>query len=121
MPLFASLATLLTAAVATASNADEASASGSEEVSIPFAAHHGIENWRAVDRDTLLIEGHGDRWYRAELMGSCPGLRHALSIGFDHEPDGSFDRFSAIIVDGQRCPLRSLTQTTAPEREKADS
>lgn len=89
-----------------------------QEARIAFAANKGIQTWRAVDRETLLIEARGRKWYRAELMSVCPGLQHASTIGFDYQPDGSFDRFSSIIVDGLRCPLKSLKETESPRAKK---
>jgi hypothetical protein len=84
------------------------------EARIAFADHGGIWNWQAVDRDTLLIEGRDRRWYRAELMGPCTDLPFAQAIGFQSNPTGDFDKFSAVIVRGQRCSLRSLTETAPP-------
>ena len=36
-----------------------------KEVSIPFANHGGVDDWRAVDDHTLLIKGLGKQWYKA--------------------------------------------------------
>jgi|GEM_PF-618055 len=94
-----------------------ATASG-EEARIPFPEYGGIDSWRPVDDDTLYIKGRSGQWYRAELMGPCIGLRHKVAIGFEIRPAGSFDRFSSIIVDGQRCPLRSLTKIESPPDER---
>jgi hypothetical protein len=84
------------------------------EVSIPFADHGGIRNWRAVDRDTLLIEGRDRKWYRAELMSGCFDLPFADRVGFKSNPSGDFDRFSSVYVRGQTCRVTSLTQTSPP-------
>lgn len=89
-----------------------------EEARIPFPEYGGIESWRAVDDDTLYIEGRSGQWYRAELLGPCIGLRDDVAIGFEITPAGGFDRFSSIFVDGRRCPLRSLTKIDAPPGER---
>jgi hypothetical protein len=98
---------------------------GGREVSIPFADHGGIWNWRAVGRDTLLIEARGGKWYRAKLMSPCFELPFAEAVGFKTNPTGDFDRFSSIVVRGQRCPVISLTETAPPpkpaKRSKAGS
>jgi hypothetical protein len=86
------------------------------QVSIPFANHGGIVNWRAVDRDTLLIEGRGGKWYRAELLPGCFDLPFADRVGFRSNPGGDFDRFSSVYVRGQTCRVSSLTETAPPPK-----
>lgn len=84
------------------------------DVRIPFANYGGINDWRADGSSALYIQGRNRRWYRAELMTSCIDLPFAEHVGFVVEPSGEFDRFSAIIVRGQRCLLKSLTESAAP-------
>jgi len=84
------------------------------EASIPFVNHHGIDDWDAIDRHTLYIRDAGHRWYRAELMTDCIDLDFANRIGFAAGPDDRLDRFSSIIVHGQRCPIKSLVASGPP-------
>ena len=84
------------------------------EASIPFADHGGIENWYAVDRETLYIQAQNRQWDRAELMTPCIDLAHADRPGVKSNPDGSSDQLSAILLHGQRCPLKSLTRSGPP-------
>ncbi len=84
------------------------------QAQIPFANHHGIYDWDVINDRTLLIQSEGGTWYKATLMSPCFNLPFAERIGFKSNPDGSFDRFSAIQVRDQRCPLTSLVVTTAP-------
>lgn len=86
------------------------------EVSIPFADHGGIRDWRAVGRDALLVEGTGGKWYRVELMSGCFDLPFADRVGFRSNAAGDFDRFSAIFVRGQRCTVKSVTESAPPPR-----
>jgi Family of unknown function (DUF6491) len=86
------------------------------EVQIPFAKH-SIWNWQVVDDKTVLIQDQGRRWYKATLFGTCVNLSFANQIGFDSSPGGTFDKFSAILVRGQRCPLTSLVKTAAPPKK----
>lgn len=95
--------------------ADEA-AGKKPEASIPFADHGGIRDWRAVDRDTLLVEGTGGKWYRVELMSGCFDLPFADRVGFKSNPSGDFDRFSSVLVRGQRCAVKSVTETAPPPK-----
>jgi hypothetical protein len=87
----------------------------SEDVSIPFARLGGIDDWRADGNEALYIKGRGKRWYHAKLMSPCIGLNFAEKIGFVVEPSGSFDKFSAIVVEGRVCNVVSLVRSAKPE------
>lgn len=86
------------------------------QVAIPFADHGGIRDWRAIDRNTLLVEGTGNRWYRVELFAPCFDLPFADRVGFKSNVTGEFDRFSTVIVRGQPCAVQSVTATAAPPK-----
>jgi hypothetical protein len=105
----AACAALLAAGAATA-----APAPAPREASIPFANHGGIYDWDAVDRDTLYVQDIHRRWYRAELIGPCLDLDYAQAIGFKVDATDRFDRYSDVIVRGQRCALKSLVASDAP-------
>jgi hypothetical protein len=90
-----------------------------EEVSIAFATMGGIDDWRADGTKALYIKGRrSNEWYYARLLSSCHGLNFANTIGFDSEPSREFNRFSAILVDGQNCKLTSLIKSEKPEKKK---
>ena len=94
------------------------------EMSIPFVSHGGIRDWRAIDHDTLYVQDIHGYWYRAELMSNCFHLPYAEAIGFDARGTDRFDRFSSVIVRGQRCPLQSFVASGPPpkkERKQARS
>jgi hypothetical protein len=86
------------------------------EVRIPFAKTN-IWNWQVVDDKTVLIQDQSRRWYKATLFGTCFNLPFANKIGFDSSPGGTFDKFSAILVQGRRCQLSSLVKTDAPAKK----
>lgn len=92
-----------------------------DQARIAFADMGGIRNWRAEDRDTLLVQSRQGQWYRAEMFSSCGGLPFANAIGFVFEPDGSFDRFSSIVVDGRECKIKSLVKSDDPGSADAPS
>jgi hypothetical protein len=122
----AMLGTVFAAAACAASAADDptAPAAGSAaaapapapEAQIPFAKRN-IWNWQVVDDQTVLIQDQGRRWYKATLFNHCINLPFAQRIAFDSNPSGSFDKFSAILYRGQRCPVRSLVATAAPPKK----
>ena len=109
--LVASAAVCATPATATTAGARAA------EASIPFADHDGIYNWQVIDDRTVLIQGQNRKWYKASLMSRCFDLRFAERLGFESNPDGSFDKFSSITVRGQNCPLSSLVDAPPPPRK----
>jgi hypothetical protein len=84
------------------------------EASIPFPHHRGIRSFEAEDDETVYLQASNRRWYRAELTSHCWGLRMANAIGFHTRGSSSFDRFSSIIVEGQRCQLASLVAVDEP-------
>jgi hypothetical protein len=114
------LATGAHATTSPASLASSESAASAREpapyVSIPFANHGGIRDWRADDNRSLWIEGRSGQWYYAEMFGPCFGLNFAERIGFVTAPYGSFDRWSSVIVDGQKCTIGSLRLSDPPAK-----
>lgn len=84
---------------------------------IPFANHGTIRNWQADGDRALYLQADGGQWYRAELMGYCPDLNFADTIGFETLGTGDFDNFSNIVVRGRRCPLASLVKSDPPPRK----
>jgi hypothetical protein len=87
------------------------------QASIPFANHrHAIRNFEAPDDEIVYLQDRQRRWYRADL-GHCFGLKWAHSIGYDTRGSINLDSFGAILVDGRRCPIVSLTRSEGPPRK----
>ena len=97
-------------------SADPATPAG-PEAQIPFADHGNIYDWQVVDNKTVLIQTQAHKWYKATLMSACFELPFTEHLGFQSNPDGSFDKFSTIEVRGQTCPLVSLVETAPPARK----
>lgn len=91
------------------------------ETSIAFVSNGGIRDWRAEDRDTLYIQDRQRNWHRAELFGGCHDLPYAQAIGFETRGTDRLDRFSSILVRGQRCAIRELVASgpPLPKKERA--
>ena len=107
---------LLTAAMAAPAAASPAPARA-PEVGIPFATHaRSIRNFEAPSDDVLYLEDRQRRWYRAEIGGPCFGLKWAQAIGYDTRGRLSLDQGSHILVDGNRCPIVSITRSEGPLR-----
>jgi hypothetical protein len=87
------------------------------QASIPFANHrHAIRDFEAPNDEIVYLQDRQRRWYRADV-GHCFGLKWAHSIGYDTRGGISLDSFGAILVDGQRCPIVSLTRSEGPPRK----
>lgn len=84
------------------------------ESKIIFPNHGAIRNFEADGSDGIWLEDRQRRWYYAELLGGCHDLNFAQAIGFDTGGSPQFDKFSSIIVRGQKCPLISLQTSEKP-------
>jgi hypothetical protein len=86
---------------------------------IPFVSFGGIRDWTANDDNTLYVESAQGKWFQVALAYPCSGLPFALRVGVDTGGFDTLDSFSNIVVDGQRCPVASVTQIAAPPRRGA--
>ncbi len=86
-----------------------------KQASIPFANHGGITDWQADGNATLYLQARNKSWFRADMAAPCVDLPFNETIGFKTNPDGSFDRRSAVIMRGGRsCWVKSLTAVDGP-------
>ena len=99
--------------------APAAPATHSQEATIPFVNHGGINDWRENGRDSLYIQDQHRQWYLARLMGPCTDLPFAEAIGFETRGADTLDRYSSIIVKGHRCALSSLVKSAPPPKGKS--
>lgn len=111
MPIFA-LSALLAAA-----SAAPPLAPGKQTV-IPFVHSRGVLDWQAAGDDSLYIRGYNGRWYYVRTSNRCPRLADALSLGFVVSANDQLDRYGAILAQGMRCPIASVTFAAAPPPEK---
>jgi hypothetical protein len=80
---------------------------------IDFVSLGGIEDWRPEGSDAMLIRGRNGSWYRARFFSPCIGLRFRDSVAFVTDGTDRLDRFSSVLVDGQRCWFRSFEKLEA--------
>lgn len=85
-----------------------AEAAAQEDARIPFANSGGIRDWRGHDRQTLYVQDRQRHWYKATLASPSVDLRSAIEIGFDTGPSDIFDKFSVVVIEGQRYAIASL-------------
>ena len=107
----------LVAALIAATSAYALEPAAGKQASIPFVNHGGVRNFEAVGDETLYIEDQHRHWFRADLMGYCPELGFAQSIGFETRGPDTLDRFGTLIVRGQRCAIKSLIESGPPPKK----
>ncbi len=109
--------TLLILAAAAAAPASAEAPERAAQASIPFANHrHAIRNFEAPSDEIVYLQDRRRRWYRVDV-GHCFGLKWAQSIGYDTRGGINLDSFGAILVDGHRCPIVTLTRCQGPPRK----
>jgi Family of unknown function (DUF6491) len=87
------------------------------EASITFP-DRTIRNFEADGDRGIWIEDQQRRWYYGTFIGPCQDLNFAQGIGFDTQGLSRFDKFSRIIVRGDRCQLNSLVTAEKPLSRK---
>lgn len=86
-----------------------------QDATIPFInIGQSIRNWQPDGTDGLYIQDTRRNWYRASIIGPCTGLPFAQRIGFITRGMDQLDRFSAILVDGERCTFSALVTSNPP-------
>jgi hypothetical protein len=84
------------------------------ETNIPFVHSRGVLDWQAAGDDSLYVRGYNGRWYYVRTSNRCPRLHDALTLGFVVSANDQLDRFGAIVAQGMRCPIASVTFAAAP-------
>lgn len=84
------------------------------EARIVFPNQGAIRSFEADGNDGMWLEDRQRRWYYADVIGACRDLNFAQAIGFDTRGSTTLDKFSSIIVRGERCPLASLVTANKP-------
>ena len=95
------LAMLLFAAVLTP-NADAARVQH-----IPLAST--ISSWATIDTHRLVVSTSPSKNYLVTLRRGCFGLRFAETIALSTSNNTVYAGFDYVAVDGQRCPIASIS------------
>ena len=88
------------------------------ETAIPFVSSDGINDWKADGDRGLFIESVRGRWYYVSFASRCPRIRTARGLGFETSALDQLDRHGAILAEGWRCQIVSLTESPPPPRSK---
>lgn len=112
------LAALVLAAPAVHAETSKSQSEARQDVSIPFVNHGGIRDWRSAGDNVVYIQGSNRDWYKATLFSPSPDLPFAQTIGFDTGPTDTLDKFSTIVIRGQRYPIASLEKIAGEPPKK---
>lgn len=88
------------------------------EVAIPFMSSLREVEWQAASDDSLYLRGGNGDWYFVRTSNRCTRLKTSLALGFDVSAADQLDRHGAILVQGQRCPVASITRSGEPPRKR---
>jgi|GEM_PF-2081740 len=82
-----------------------------------------VQNWKAVDDQTILIQSSDGSTYKAMTIGPCHGLDFSNRVAFENR--GGFqqiDQFSSVVLaDGTRCRFQSFERVKTAEATALDS
>jgi hypothetical protein len=111
------LAMLMATTPATLLAGEEGTSDGNGRAGIPFANLGGIQSWRPDGDRGIYVEGRRGTWYHAEFFAPCTSLLFTDRVAFLTDTGTSrLDRFSSILVDGERCHFRRFREVEAPGR-----
>lgn len=69
-------------------------------------------------RQGLFIRDYRGRWFYARTQGDCPRLTFNARLRLAASPGGYFDSRSAVVADGWRCLIASVTRSDGPPRRR---
>ena len=122
LPALMALAALAPAAVMSGSATAAASTADAHKSQRACFYSEDIQNWRQVDDHTVNILAGGKQVFQLDLLGSCPDLRSATSIGVETHPGGGFvcdgldiNLITPSPVGPRSCPVTRMRKLTAEE------
>ena len=84
-----------------------------EAAVIPFVKRDGILEWVAAAPEQVYLRGPSGDWFLVRTMGPCR-INSATTLGFETTGADQLDRHGAILAEGFRCPIESITRSEAP-------
>ena len=93
-----------------AANATERAAAGDMRAVKYFRTFDGMDGWRPIGRDSLIIWATPFRPYLVKLTRPSFDLRFEQTIGVTSMGGTVYAKFDSVIVDGIRYPIRAIYQ-----------
>jgi hypothetical protein len=111
--LIAAAAAALLPGCATAAPTQQAS----NETVIPFVSSIRSVEWKAASDESAYVRGGRGEWYLVRTTNRCTRLLSSTGLGFETSALNQLDRHGALLVEGQRCPVASITRAEKPPRK----
>lgn len=89
-------------------------AGGAQRTAIHFADIGNIRSWHSDSPNELYVESLSRQWYRITFWSPCHSLPFAIGVAFVTDSIGDLDKYSSILVDGERCWFRTFEESAAP-------
>lgn len=84
-----------------------------ENARITFASR--IDSFSVDDDDAIIFRAGLRQYYRATLFPGCGrDAQFEFAIGLPHRALSDLSRFDSLIIDGRRCPIRTLDRIENP-------
>ena len=78
-----------------------------------------LDNWRAIDRDTLIVWATPARPYLVELTRGSPDLRFAETIGVTSTIGRVHAQLDSIVVRGWDYPIEAIYRLSREQAHEA--
>lgn len=87
------------------------------ETAIPFISSLNSVEWKRLNNRAVYVRGGNGDWYLVRTTNRCTRLASSSALGFETSALNQLDRFGALLVQGQRCPVASVTRSEPPPRK----
>lgn len=89
------------------------------QTAIPFVSSIGSVEWKHAGDEAAYVRGGNGQWYLVRTSNRCTRLRSSPALGFETSALDQLDRHGALLVQGQRCPVASVTLSDGPPKKAA--
>jgi hypothetical protein len=107
-PVLAALLVLGTASASWATGSASVGLQPAYEQIDGFHFYGRLDNWRAIDRDTLIVWTTPSKPYLVELMRGSPDLRFAQVIGLTSTIGRVNAKLDSVLVRGSDYPIKAI-------------
>lgn len=87
------------------------------ETAIPFISSLNSVEWKRLNNRAVYIRGGNGDWYLVRTTNRCTRLASSSALGFETSALNQLDRFGALLVQGQRCPVASVVRSGPPPKK----
>lgn len=67
-----------------------------------------LDRWESLGREHVMVWTRLDRAFLLRIDRPCPGLQFATTIGLSSSGQRVYQRFDAVLFEGQRCRIAEI-------------